>query len=89
MASSGNYRVTVRPSVIRTIRAFPRDVVRRVDAVILSFEQEPRPPGVKRLAVKGGWRVRVGDCRILYTIHDATRMVAVYQVGHRKDVYRR
>ena len=33
-------------------------------------------------------RVRVGDYRILYTVHDDVLVVVVVTVGHRRDVYR-
>ena len=88
MASSVKYTVYVEPAVLRSMRSLPREIARRIDAVLLSLEEEPRPHGVKRLAVRGGWRVRIGDYRVLYTIADGARTVGVYRVGHRKDVYR-
>ncbi|HVX83674.1 MAG TPA: type II toxin-antitoxin system RelE/ParE family toxin [Phycisphaerae bacterium] len=33
--------------------------------------------------------MRVGDYRIIYTIHDDRLIVLVVDVGHRRDVYRR
>jgi len=32
--------------------------------------------------------VRVGDYRIIYTIHDDVLLVVVVTLGHRGDVYR-
>jgi mRNA interferase RelE/StbE len=37
----------------------------------------------------GEWRVRTGDFRIIYEIHDAALVVLVVKVGHRRDVYER
>jgi mRNA interferase RelE/StbE len=34
------------------------------------------------------YRIRVGDYRILYEIHDDVLIVYVIRVGHRRDVYR-
>jgi mRNA interferase RelE/StbE len=34
------------------------------------------------------WRIRVGDYRIVYTIHDGRLMVLVLSVAHRREVYR-
>jgi mRNA-degrading endonuclease RelE of RelBE toxin-antitoxin system len=31
----------------------------------------------------------VGDYRVLYTVDDSARMVTIYAIGHRRDVYRR
>ncbi|WP_367875356.1 type II toxin-antitoxin system RelE/ParE family toxin [Luteolibacter sp. Populi] len=36
---------------------------------------------------KADWRLRVGDYRILYEIADSIRVVRVYRVRHRRDVY--
>jgi mRNA interferase RelE/StbE len=34
------------------------------------------------------WRLRVGDCRVVYTIEDGQLIVWVMTVGNRRDVYR-
>ena len=36
-----------------------------------------------------GFRVRVGDYRILYMVHDDVLLVVVVQLGHRRDIYER
>jgi mRNA interferase RelE/StbE len=42
----------------------------------------------KKLKARDGYRVRVGDYRILFTVNCAARLVRVGAIGHRKDVYR-
>jgi mRNA interferase RelE/StbE len=39
------------------------------------------------LAGRPGWRVRVGDYRISYTIEDDVLLVVVVTLGHRREVY--
>ncbi len=34
------------------------------------------------------WRIRVGDYRIVYTVHDGRLVVLVLSVAHRREVYR-
>jgi pheromone shutdown protein TraB len=34
------------------------------------------------------WRIRVGDYRILYEIHDDELVVLVVGAGHRREIYR-
>ncbi len=49
----------------------------------------PRPKGVKKLSgLDDLYRIRVGDYRIVYQIHDDRLIVLVVRIGHRKDVYR-
>jgi len=58
-----------------------------VDA-IRALAEDPRPHGCQKLTAREGWRVRVGDYRVIYDIDDKRREVTVLHVGHRRDVYR-
>jgi mRNA interferase RelE/StbE len=49
---------------------------------------DPRPHGSKKIEGHSLWRVQVGVYRILYQIDNEKRVVNVYRIGHRKDVYR-
>ncbi|MFZ4767117.1 MAG: type II toxin-antitoxin system RelE family toxin [Roseimicrobium sp.] len=39
-------------------------------------------------SVKNRWRIRVGDCRIVYTIEDDRLLVLAISIAHRGDIYR-
>ncbi len=47
-----------------------------------------RPAGCKKLKGRDGFRLRVGNYRILYDIYDTELVVDVIALGHRKEVYR-
>ncbi len=50
----------------------------------------PRPPGVVKLeGDENLWRIRIGDYRVIYEIHDDRLVVVVLRVANRKDAYRR
>ena len=85
-----NYRVLIDPRAARELESLPKAVVERPDKAILSLGSNPRPPGTKRLQGKlhEGWRVRVGQYRILYKIDDEARVVSIFHIGHRREVYR-
>jgi mRNA interferase RelE/StbE len=56
---------------------------------INELEKNPRSPGVKKLAgTTDGYRVRAGDYRILYTIDERRKIVTIYRIRHRREVYR-
>ncbi len=83
------YSVRLMPHAFRQLSKLPRDMQKRVAAVIGGLSADPRPPGVKLLA--GGperWRIRVGVYRVVYTIEDDRLVVLVIKLGHRRDVYR-
>lgn len=51
-----------------------------------------RPRLSKAMSLVGGdreCRVRTGDYRIVYGIHNEVLLVLVIAVGHRRDIYRR
>lgn len=53
------------------------------------LRDDPRPAGVEKLKGSGEYRIRQGDYRIAYTVHEVIRLVRVARVGNRRDVYRR
>jgi mRNA interferase RelE/StbE len=59
----------------------------RVCDAIRSLAGNPRPSGCRKLVGRDGWRIRVGDYRVIYQIDDPARTVLVLHVGHRRDVY--
>lgn len=62
---------------------------RRIGHTIARLASEPRGHGAVKLRGSDDiWRVRVGNYRILYQIHDEVLLVLVVAVGHRRDVYR-
>ncbi len=60
----------------------------RVRDAIADLAADPRPPGCIKLTDRTGWRIRVGDFRIIYTINDSQLLVTVVRVGNRRDIYR-
>jgi mRNA interferase RelE/StbE len=77
-------------SAEREIKRLSQDILRRVDATLLSLALNPRPRGVVKLAGREGegWRVRVGSYRILYTIDDEAQIVSIYRIRPRSIAYR-
>jgi mRNA interferase RelE/StbE len=60
------YRVEIRSRAEKDIDALPSALSRRILDSIANLAAEPRPIGVQKLAAAGGYRVRVGDYRIVY-----------------------
>jgi len=83
-----SYRVALARSAERELTALQADIKKRVEVALRRLTEEPRPPGARKLAYGTGWRVRVGDYRVLYTISDESHLVTVFAIGHRREVYR-
>lgn len=83
-----SYALAIYPSAQRELGALPSEISRRVRAAIVELAQEPRPSGCRKLTGREGWRIRVGDYRILYDIDDNALIVTIVHIGHRRDIYR-
>ena len=49
--------------------------------------ENPRPRGYKKLKGRSGYRIRVGNYRIIYDIFDDILLIEMIDLGHRKDIY--
>ena len=51
--------------------------------------EDPRRIGKLLRGEKGGlWRFRIGDYRAICKIEEERRVVAVLEIGHRREIYR-
>jgi mRNA interferase RelE/StbE len=83
-----SWTVEVHRPAEKELAALPLQARERVASALRAMEDDPFPHGVKKLKARDGYRVRVGDYRILFTVNRAARLVRVGAIGHRKDVYR-
>lgn len=84
------YRVQLAPSAARQLRKLDPQARRRVQAAIELLAVNPRPASATQLVGGDGeWRIRTGDYRVIYELHDDVLLVLVLAVGHRRDIYRR
>jgi len=88
-AAEGTYRVDLAPAAARQLRKLDPPARRQVQAAIDLLATNPRPPAAKKLVGGAGERrVRTGDYRIIYEVHDKVLLVLVLAVGHRRSIYR-
>ena len=62
-------------------------VRRRIQGAIDRLASEPRRAGMIALrGAPGAFRIRVGDYRVVSTLHDDRLVVVVIDIGHRHDI---
>ena len=84
------YEIEFEPKVLRELRDFQRGDLERIMSRISGLADEPRPAGCEKLTgTSNAWRIRSGSYRIVYQVDDASAIVTVIRVGHRREVYRR
>jgi mRNA interferase RelE/StbE len=60
----------------------------RISSKIKSLGKNPRPVGHIKLSQINGYRIRIGNYRILYEIDDSKKTISIYKIAHRKEAYR-
>ena len=89
MATS-RYRIEFSHWAAKAYRVLPEDMRRRIEPKIDALAENPRPHGARKIeGQETAYRVRVGDYRVVYEVHDRVFLVLVMNVGHRREVYRR
>ncbi len=83
------YQIIIRPTAEKSLDKIPLPARRRIADALEALRGDPRPAGVVKLTGDENlWRIRVGNYRVVYEIHDDRLIVLVLRVAHRKDVYR-
>ena len=82
------YRLELSHIAHKQIESLPLRLAQRINEAIARLANEPRPVGAKKLMGIEGYRIRIGDYRILYTVNDESRLIIVYLVKHRREAYR-
>lgn len=71
-------------------KTFENIRLRLLDLKMYPLPQIPGSPlAVKELQGREGFRTRVGQYRILYTVNENKILVEVFRVGSRGDVYKK
>lgn len=81
------YRIFILEKAQKDMNALPEKFFSQIRRKIFEFKGNPRPAGSVKLTVEEGYRLRSGNYRILYRVSDKEKIVFIYRVKHRKDVY--
>lgn len=83
------YKVRLEVDLAKVCRKFPQKDKEAIFKAIKSLEINPRPNGAIKLAGRDGYRMRVGDYRIIYHIKDRELLVLVVDIDGRADIYKK
>ena len=82
------YLLTYDRRIEKDLRPLPTPLRRLILQRIEQLAVEPRRPQVEKLTGIEGYRLRVGEYRLLFTIDDRLKRVTVYRILHRREAYR-
>ncbi len=63
-------------------------ILQRVNNKILRLERDPFPQVAVKLKNGTGYRIRVGDYRIIYTLDTKNKKITIFRIRHRSKAYR-
>ena len=75
------------PPAQKDLDGLETPVFERIVKKLRILAKDARPSGSIKLTDEDGYRLRIGDYRILYRVDDAAKRVYIYRIRHRKDVY--
>jgi mRNA interferase RelE/StbE len=81
------YQLTIKKKVIQALEKINDPDYSKIKSAIYSLADDPRPHGYKKLKGRDGYRIRVGNYRVIYEIVDDLLIVEVINIGNRKDIY--
>ena len=81
------YTIEFRNKVLKALIKINEPFYSAIKKQIYELADNPRPPGYKKLKGRKGYRIRVGDYRVIYEIFDDILLIDVIDLGHRKDIY--
>jgi mRNA interferase RelE/StbE len=83
------YELRITQEAQANFQALPLPMQVRVQKVFGRLVRWPDISGAKPLkgTLKGAYRVRTGDWRVLFKVDEQSRRVTVFRIAHRRDVY--
>jgi len=60
----------------------------RISHRIYQLENNPFGPNSQKLGGGKGYRVRIGDYRVVYTVNKTAKELTIVRIRHRREVYR-
>jgi mRNA interferase RelE/StbE len=80
------YRVRFRSrSARKELDGLDDETYLRIVAAIHGLRENPHSPGTKKLTGREGYRIRIGDYRVLYTVDDKAKEVRIEAVRKRDE----
>ena len=83
-----NYVIVLSKKAQKQLDKLSDNIADPILEAITNLGENPKPKGCKKLKGRDGFRIRVGNCRVIYDIFDTELVVDVIALGHRKDIYK-
>ena len=81
-------KISILPKAVKSLSKIPQEIQEKIIERIDGLADNPLPQGVKKLTNQPGYRIRIGDWRVLYVVDHNKQTITVARIAHRREVYR-
>jgi len=84
------YKIIFKKKAAKSLNKLPHNVVKTIRERLEAVASDPyaEHPNAKKLQGRDGYRLRVGDWRIIYEIQNEQLVILVLKVAPRGEVYK-
>ena len=84
------YEITFSKLADKSLRKMPKNLALRIVKKIKTLAKNPhkKQKNIKKLSNHPGFRLRIGDWRVVYTVNDDQLLIHVVKVRTRGEVYK-
>ncbi len=82
-------KITLPRSAQKELDKIPNKIADKILIEIFQLRENPFPSGYQKLEGGSGYRIRLGDYRVVYTIDKYRQELVIVKVRHRKEAYKK
>lgn len=81
-------KITYTKSAEKEILSISKSIGQRIFKKIEVLRNDPFGQGARKLGGEKGYRIRIGDYRVIYIIDKIRKEIVIIKIGHRREVYK-
>ena len=81
-----SYDIRWDDEAVKQLRKLHASIAQRIVKKIKEMQEDPFQVDVKKLKGEELYRLRVGDYRVLFSLHQET--IEIVEIGHRRNIYK-
>ncbi len=83
------YKIEIGASAQKEMRKIFQEKIRdKIIEQIFNLRENPHTLNSEKMVGYEGYRLRIGNYRVLYEIEKSAKVIFIVKVGHRKEVYK-
>lgn len=82
-----SFSLNFSKKAFKSLEKLNEPIYSSIKVAVYNLADNPRPNGYKKLKGRDGYRIRVGNYRIIYEIFQTELVIEIIDLGHRKDIY--